>query len=299
MPDFNLQNSSLGKIAPTPGKYDASLLYRIPRSDHRIKYQIHLSKLSFTGVDVWNCYELSFMTDNGLPVSGILKLIYSAESQYIIESKSLKLYLSSFNMERIGSTIVNAGKNILRIIEADLEKLLETTVSLSFFTNNENEKQAFPEFYQKNLYDLIGEDNLYSMKINTFEETPELLYGELSNNMHEYVFHTDVLRSNCSVTNQPDWGDVFFKMQTKYVVDLKSVLAYLVSFRKEQHFHEDVAEMLYKSFFEAFQPKQLMIAIRYTRRGGIDINPIRASHIDLIDVAFTNPQILLTKTFRQ
>jgi 7-cyano-7-deazaguanine reductase len=299
MSGFNLQNSSLGKKSSTPDKYDASLLFRIPRSENRIKYQISGSELPFTGVDVWNCYELSFLADNGLPVSGVLKLIYPAESLYIVESKSLKLYLNSFNMEKLGGTIKNAKENILQRIKDDLEKLLETPVSLSFFTHNKSEKQVFPEFYQTNLYDLIGEESLYSMEINAFKESPDLLHGELSDNLHEYAFHTDILRSNCRVTNQPDWGDLFCKMQTKYLVDLKSVLAYLVSFRKENHFHEEVTEMIYKRFFEAFKPEKLMVASMYTRRGGIDINPVRASHAGLIDEAFTDPSVLLKKTLRQ
>lgn len=299
MSDFNIQDSNLGKSSSVPEQYDSSLLFRIPRSENRIRYNIAQNNLPFTGVDVWNCYEVSFLTDKGLPVSGVLKIIYPADSVFLVESKSLKLYLNSFNMEKLGSSFENAEKNILSVIQKDLQNLLETKVALSFFTKNKAEKEAFPELGLMDLYDIIGEENLYEIEINSFKESPELLKSQVSGELHEYTFRTNILRSNCRVTNQPDWGDLFVKMQTKHIVDLRSVFAYLVSFRKENHFHEEVVEMIYKRFDDFFMPNRLVVAAMYTRRGGIDINPIRASHKDLLDNAFINPDVLLKKTLRQ
>ena len=117
--------------------------------------------------------------------------------------------------------------------------------------------------------------------------------------VHKYKFTTDLLHSNCRVTHQPDWGDLFVLVETNYEIDLASVLTYLVSFRKENHFHEEVVEMIYKRFQDAFCTEKMMVAAMYTRRGGIDINPIRVSHADLIDKAFLSVTHCLAKTFRQ
>ncbi|MEI6755250.1 MAG: NADPH-dependent 7-cyano-7-deazaguanine reductase QueF, partial [Paludibacter sp.] len=120
MIDFNLSESELGRKSTTPEKYDASLLFRIPRSENRLRYGIKEDKLPFIGVDVWNCYEVSFLTANGLPVSRLMKLIYPCESEFLVESKSLKLYLNSFNMERFAKTIQESEKLVIGIIQRDL-----------------------------------------------------------------------------------------------------------------------------------------------------------------------------------
>src|ERR1035437_8756257 len=112
MNPFNIHDTALGKAVSTPDKYDASLLFRIPRSENRVHYNIEDTNLPFVGFDVWNCYEVSFLTDNGLPVSRVLKLIYAADSTYLVESKSLKLYLNSFNMDSFGNTVVKAEETV-------------------------------------------------------------------------------------------------------------------------------------------------------------------------------------------
>jgi 7-cyano-7-deazaguanine reductase len=138
-----------------------------------------------------------------------------------------------------------------------------------------------------------------NMNFEHFNESPALLNGEVSSQEHVTCFHTDVLRSNCRVTNQPDWGDLFVFIQCKYKINLPSVLSYLISFRKENHFHEEVVEMIYQRLYSIFQPSKLMVAAMYTRRGGIDINPIRTSHHSLIESVFIDPSIRVEKTIRQ
>ncbi len=299
MTEFQLNKSSLGKITETSGNYDASLLFRIPRSENRIRYGISDNELPFTGVDVWNCYEVSFLTANGLPVSRILKLIYPAESQYIVESKSLKLYLNSFNMERFGSSVAESAAVVLDIIKNDLNNLLESKVEVISFDKNSNELVPFPDLVDNDLVDLISSEELMKIEFSDFYETPDLLKGILTDDIHEYAFRTDLLRSNCRVTNQPDWGDLFVRITTRYKIDLTSVIAYLISFRKENHFHEEVVEMIYKRFSDNFYPEKLLIAAMYTRRGGIDINPVRSSDMSLIDEAFISTTMRLAKTLRQ
>ncbi|MDR3652013.1 MAG: NADPH-dependent 7-cyano-7-deazaguanine reductase QueF [Paludibacter sp.] len=296
---FDLNNSILGKQASNPERYDASFLFRIPRSENRVHYEIDNSCLPFVGFDVWNCYEVSFLTDNGLPVSRVLKLIYPAESEFLVESKSLKLYLNSFNMDRFGETVIDAEMNVLTLISKDLNALLETEVHAVFFNENSQVNQPFPSFYQINLSDLVPAEKLELIEFSRFKESPELLRSKITETIHNYVFHTDMLRSNCRVTNQPDWGDLFVQITTKHDIDLSSVIEYLVSFRQENHFHEEVVEMIYKRFQDAFKPQKLMVAAMYTRRGGIDINPIRASHFEMIDASMISTTCRMAKTLRQ
>lgn len=297
--DFNLGESELGKKSISPEHYDASLLFRIPRFENRVRYGIDNKALPFTGVDVWNCYEVSFLTANGLPVSRMMKLIYPCEGEFLVESKSLKLYLNSFNMERFGTTVKESEKSVLEIIQRDLSSLLETDLTVVLFSDKSEEQIPFLDLMDSQFVDLIAPEILESMAFDHFLETPELLKGNLTNQIHEYAFRTDLLRSNCRVTNQPDWGDLFVRISGNFEIDLWSVVAYLVSFRKENHFHEEVVEMIYKRLNDIFKPDKLMVAAMYTRRGGIDINPVRVSHSELIDEAFLSTTSRLGKTMRQ
>lgn len=299
MSEFVLQDSMLGKNIETPEKYDASLLFRIPRNENREHYAIEAANLPFVGYDVWNCYEVSFLTDNGFPVNRTLKLMYSADSEFLIESKSLKLYLYSFNMVSFGHTVAQATSRVIEIIIADLTLLIEADVQVSIFDNESPVEKPFKHLQAVDLCKLVGVDELESMTFTNFVESPELLKASYTNSEHTFSFRSDLLRSNCRVTNQPDWGDLFFHVKTNYDINLSSIVSYLVSFRKENHFHEEVVEMIYKRFRDAFSPSELMVAALYTRRGGIDINPIRASHVDLIDKSLINMNVRMEKTLRQ
>jgi len=294
---FNINDSLLGKEVSTPNKYDASLLFRIPRAENRMKYDIDNLNLPFVGVDVWNCYELSFLTKNGLPVSRVMKLIYNAESEFLVESKSLKLYLNSFNMERFETGVEDSMAKVREIISRDLSDLLKTQVSVIFF--DENDKKIIPFSDISNICQYISQKKQEKIVFEHYIETPELLRSTKTAEIQHYSFHSDLLRSNCRVTNQPDWGDLFVRISTKHVLDFQSIIQYLVSFREENHFHEEVVEMIYKRFFDIFEPEELMVAAMYTRRGGIDINPIRASHKNLLDSAFLSEAARLEKTLRQ
>ena len=297
MHNFNIYDSLLGKEASTPEKYDASLLFRIPRSENRIKYEIENSHLPFVGVDVWNCYEMSFLTKNGLPVSRIMKLVYPADSEFIVESKSLKLYLNSFNMECFETGIEDSISRVQAIIEKDLSCLLKTKISVNLF--DENGRKTIPFLDIKNINRYISTKEQELIVFEHYQETPKLLQSQKTEETYDYSFHTDLLRSNCRVTNQPDWGNLFVRISAKYILDFSSIIRYLVSFRKENHFHEEVVEMIYKRFKDAFEPEKLMVAAMYTRRGGIDINPIRASHENLLEEAFLIKSARLAKTLRQ
>ncbi|MDD3319898.1 MAG: NADPH-dependent 7-cyano-7-deazaguanine reductase QueF [Paludibacter sp.] len=299
MEEFDIKDSILGKITTNPERYNPSLLFKIPRNENRVHYGIDSSNLNFVGFDVWNCYELSFLTQNGLPVSRVLKLIYSCDSQYLVESKSLKLYLNSFNMEKFGKTVIESVNEVKAIICNDLSQLLETEVRVSLFDTDCETRKPFPEFSDKNLLKMVDDETLNSLHFHHFNETPAILQSKITRENHDYSFYSDLLRSNCRVTNQPDWGDLFVSISTKNEIDVLSIIEYLVSFRKENHFHEEVAEMIYKRFSDLFNPSKLMVAAMYTRRGGIDINPIRASHTELIDETLISSHYFIEKRLRQ
>jgi len=296
---FDIKDTILGKNASTPEKYDPTLLFRIPRSENREHYGIIESQLPFVGFDVWNCYELSFLTDMGLPVSRVMKLIYAAESPFLVESKSLKLYLNAFNMDSFGKTVSEAEKQVTEIITRDLNHLLQTEVRVILFDADSPVQEAFSQFKNADLAHLVPLEIMESIYFTRFKESAELLRSNKTDSLQHYAFRSDLLRSNCRVTNQPDWGDLFVEITTRYEIDLSAVMEYLVSFRKENHFHEEVVEMIYKRFYDIFEPSKLMVAAMYTRRGGIDINPIRASHPALLDAVLLSTSYRNAKTLRQ
>lgn len=295
--DFSIQDSLLGKKTGTPERYDASLLFRIPRAENRLKYGLEDDNLPFTGVDVWHCYEFSCLTRGGLPVSRVMEMTCPADSPFLVESKSLKLYLNSFNMERFEPTVDASLRRTQAIITADLSVLLQAPVSVHFFDKNSREVAPFQGIPGIEHYIPLAEQEV--IQFEHYQETPSLLIGTPTSEGQEYAFTTDLLRSNCRVTHQPDWGDLFVKMQCHCRVDFASLVQYLVSFRKENHFHEEVVEMIYKRLWDAFRPARLLVAAMYTRRGGIDINPVRCSHREDVDAAFASPDVRLGRTWRQ
>lgn len=262
----------LGEKVGISNSYDPTILFRVERKENREQYGLEEGKLPFKGLDVWNCYEVSFLLPNGLPVNGVLKIVYPADSKYIVESKSLKLYLNSFNMSKLDSDAA-----LKSCVKSDLERLLETVVNLEFFHSRYN--NLYKVSYQPERWeDLVQKCSAHFPGIifEDFRENPKLLRGEnYKNPATIHFFRTDVLRSNCKVTNQPDWGDLFIGIKTQWHIDFSSILQYIVSFRGESHFHEEVVEMIYKRLWDKFEPEELLVYAKYTRRGGIDINPVR------------------------
>ncbi len=261
----------LGKKTETNEKYTPSLLVRVPRFENRMQYKINNKMLPFKGWDVWHAYEFSSMTENGLPVTRLLKLKYSCENEYLIESKSLKLYLNSFNMSRFGKTQEECLEICKEVIEKDLSDKLETKVFAHFIPNSIIPVQIYSNFI--NLMEFIDESTL---KIEKFKEAPELLEIKKTDRKEEYFFKFDSLRSNCRVTHQPDFGDAFIYYKSKNHIKEDSLVKYLCSFRSEYHFHEECCEMIFKRIFDILEKDdELCVSILYTRRGGIDICPSR------------------------
>lgn len=291
-------DGSVVKPYITPDVVDSTLLVPIPRKLNRIHYNIDENNLPFVGFDTWNCYEVSFLLDNGFPVNCVTKIVYMARSEFIVESKSLKLYLNSFNMHRFGKTVEEAMDAVQKRITHDLENVLETIVSIYLFSANEETNPT--KCITGGFFPLESSVDVSKLEFNDYNETPNILEETSINNA--FKVHSISLRSNCRVTNQPDWGDVYIYMDSRIAPTRQSMLQYIVSMRKENHFHEEICECIYKRLYDKFKPKNLFVACLYTRRGGIDINPVRASSSYLLSEfasAMMNPTILLQKTMRQ
>lgn len=286
----SLDNSNVGKLlgkqVDYPRYYDKSILVREPRQSNRTYLGFSQHSLPFVGYDVWNAWEISTLTTKGRPVNAIAKIVYPADSVYIVESKSLKLYLNSYNMSQMGSSTDGALTNMRMQIERDLNELLETSVAVSFFPTNC--LAGYSNDWLGNLNDnwvcLDNWDNLPGIEFTQYSEDPNLLQTKqlAGNGFRGQSLWSSLLKSNCRVTKQSDWGDVFIHMMGQQLIDETSLLKYIVSFRDECHFHEEICECIYARLQEKFKPVSLMVACLYVRRGGIDINPIRASSLELI-----------------
>jgi 7-cyano-7-deazaguanine reductase len=282
----------LGQIVKYESTYNAGLLVKELRETNRTEQGI---TSPFVGSDVWNIYEVSFLTDNGLPVNGIGKLVYPSSSHHIVESKSLKLYFFSLNMEKLGATRESAIEKLQTQVVADLTALLDTNIYFEFT----------PTYSSINAYDpFVGYqslDNLdYSdMVFDKFNEDAALLVAD--NAAGTLQVTTANFRSNCKVTSQPDLADIYVYIKGDKLVDKHSLMRYLVSFRNENHFHEECVETIYDRLYKLLAPKELLVCGRFTRRGGIDINPIRANNLDVLlpESAFMDADSILVKTLRQ
>lgn len=268
-----IASKHLGQKSLGSEQYDPNLLVAIPRELNRKQYEIKNENLPFLGFDVWHCLEFSTMTESNLPISKVLKLKYSSNSEFLVESKSLKLYLNSFNMSCFGKNIKECLEISLKKIKQDLSEILKTNVEISFI--DKKRVEIFEKF--ENILNFIDEKKL---KIEKFKETPQLLKIEENKEKKtkKHFLKFDSLRSNCRVTYQPDFGDIFIYYKSQKHILESSLVQYLCSFRKEYHFHEECVEMIYKRLFDILDEKdELFVCALYTRRGGIDINPIRYS----------------------
>jgi 7-cyano-7-deazaguanine reductase len=298
-------NVHLGKTSEYKSLYDASLLVREPRSNNRKHLNIQDDALPFYGNDTWNAYEISALTNKGLPVTGIAKIVYPCSSKYIVESKSIKLYFNSFNMTKLGDSADEVREAIAVTAAEDLSKLLETDVQVKVFSNYEaiSEQTSVRDEYMLDEYETL-EDVYDAGEVTVYQETPELLQvifnpkvNDDKNTVHKY--HSALLKSNCRVTSQPDWGDVLIHYKGFKTVTPESLLRYIISFRDECHFHEEICETIYKRLQDALQPYELSVICLYARRGGIDINPERVSSETLLHGSLSNIEYCHIKTPKQ
>ncbi|HEV2539886.1 MAG TPA: NADPH-dependent 7-cyano-7-deazaguanine reductase QueF [Frateuria sp.] len=270
------EHSPLGKTTVYADRYDPSLLFPIPREQKRIEIGVH-EPLPFAGTDIWNAYELSWLDLRGKPRVALAEFRVPADSPSIIESKSFKLYLNGFSQERIELPALQ--ETLARDLSAAAGA--PVTVTLSAPTDPGH---AIVELLGESLDDLPLDIDDYG--------PPKAAYLSANHDVApvEETLLSHLLRSNCPVTGQPDWGSVQIAYRGA-PIDRAGLLRYLVSFRNHNEFHEQCVERIFMDVMAHCAPAQLSVYARYTRRGGLDINPFRS----------TDPRALpgVTRTARQ
>lgn len=275
---MNSIDSVLGQRVTYPQRYSPDVLVAVPRQLNRKSLAVHDDALPFAGADAWHAYEVSCLTGSGLPTAGVMKMVVPCSSPSIVESKSLKLYLNSFNMEPMGATRAEATRAMEARVRQDLSTLLCADVKVKIFGMAATEAHLGEMSGYETLEESVGD-----IDIEHYTEQPDLLgEGEETDGLS---VKSHLLRSNCRVTHQPDWGTIFIKMGRGLTPKRADLLRYIVSLRGENHFHEEICELAFKRIMDKFAPSRLMVTCMYTRRGGIDINPVRATSGDLADAA--------------
>ncbi|MFZ0871892.1 MAG: NADPH-dependent 7-cyano-7-deazaguanine reductase QueF [Rhodanobacter sp.] len=257
------EHSPLGKNTAYADRYDPTLLFAIPRADKRAEIGV-AELLPFHGVDIWNAYELSWLDLRGKPVVALAEFRVPAASPNIIESKSFKLYLNGFAQERIADATA-----LTATLMHDLSAAAGALVGVQL---SEANAVAYP------VTDLDGH-LLDSQSIDIDHYGPpqaEFLSADNTAIAVEETVVSHLLRSNCPVTGQPDWGSVQIAYRGP-PIEHAGLLRYLVSFRNHNEFHEQCVERIFVDLMERCAPQQLSVYARYTRRGGLDINPFRSS----------------------
>ena len=264
------EHSQLGKASAYADQYDGSLLFPIPRADKRAEIGID-GNAPFFGADLWTAFELSWLNLRGKPQVAIAHITVPCETPHIVESKSFKLYLNSFNNTRFAS-------------EAEVRARIRADVSEAVWRGAEHPGTVgvtllLPEAFDREpIHELDGLllDRL-DVECTRYQPAPELLAAHHDEAPVTETLVTHLLKSNCLVTGQPDWGSVQITYSGAQI-DQAGLLQYLVSFRNHNEFHEQCVERIFMDIWTRCRPIKLAVYARYTRRGGLDINPLRTSH---------------------
>ena len=263
------ENSLLGKPAPYADQYDASLLYPISRAPKRAEIGVP-STLPFLGADLWTAFELSWLNARGKPQVAIAYITVPCETPNIVESKSFKLYLNSFNNTKFADV-------------ADVQARIRTDVSEAEWRGAPARGTVGVKIIGPDLFDRepvhemdgLSLDRL-DLECTQYTPAPELLTATFNESPVSEVLTSKLLKSNCLVTGQPDWGSVQISYSGPQI-NQEGLLQYLVSFRNHNEFHEQCVERIFMDVWARCKPVKLAVYARYTRRGGLDINPFRTS----------------------
>lgn len=262
----------LGEKTPYIDKYDPTLLFPINRTPVRQQIGVAASFV-FKGWDIWNCYEFCWLGVRGKPELRILEWAVSADSENIVESKSVKLYLNSFHNSKFASE-----DEVLHLLEKDLSAAVKAPVKIKMQKLESFEGRQLSGFKGRNIDE-------YDIEIDEFKLDKSLLkLTDQSQEIVERTLYSNLLKANCLVTGQPDWGSVQIIYKGREI-DEASILKYLLSFRNHNEFAEPAAERIFTDLMNICKPQELTVYIRFTRRGGIDINPVRSTeNVDLKSV---------------
>ncbi len=262
---------TLGKSTHYCSEYTADLLQGVPRSLNRDDLALDPNNLPFNGEDVWYGYELSWLNNKGKPVVAVAEFRFSCTSANIVESKSFKLYLNSFNQTRFASI-----KDVEQVLIKDLSKITGSPAKVSLFGVAHCPALDIAK-NPEHCFCIDGEDisiDSYQYDANSLTTAQNIEHGiEVEEHLVSHL-----LKSNCLITNQPDWASIYIQYKGK-AINHGVLLKYLISFRQHNEFHEQCVERIYCDLQQYCQLDELTVFARYTRRGGLDINPFRSSHI--------------------
>lgn len=271
-----LAHLALGKVTAYADQYDASLLQPVPRQLGRDAIGLSLEQqLPFVGHDIWHAYEMSWLNHKGKPMVALATFVVPLHSENLIESKSFKLYLNSLNQTRFRDI-----SQLYQTLVTDLSACAGAKVEVTI--HHVNELIAFqPTWIQGRCIDDLD------IEVDQYEFDPSLL-KIASSAVVEEKLHSHLLKSNCLITSQPDWASVFIHYRGAAICH-ESLLRYIISFRHHNEFHEQCVERIFLDIQQRCQPEFLAVYACYTRRGGLDINPLRSSE------PYTPPAIRLTR----
>ena len=256
---------SLGKQVDYEFEYNPDLLQGVPRSLSRDTLDLANSSLPFDGIDTWTGYELSWLNLKGKPNVAILECHVPITSENLIESKSFKLYLNSFNQTKFAS-----AEDVRQVLQADLSACAGEPVEVKLILPEQFSSLQFQEFNGTLLDSLDVEIDQYS------PNTQYLTVAKSEAGVQETLV-SHLLKSNCLITSQPDWASIQVRYEGK-AIEHEGLLKYLISFRQHNEFHEQCVERIYNDIMKHCQPDKLTVCARYTRRGGLDINPFRSNY---------------------
>lgn len=245
-------------------KYDASLLFPIPRAAKRAEIDV-VGIPPFFGADMWTAYEISWLNTRGRPQVALAQLAIPCESPNIVESKSFKLYLNSFN-----GSVFSDFDAVTQTLKSDVSAAVGANISVRLLKAEAFDAQAIHEL------DGLSLDRL-DIDCTRYTPSPELLILETGTTPVSEVLVSHLLKSNCLVTGQPDWASIQISYSGR-AINQEGLLQYLVSYRNHNEFHEQCVERIFMDIWTRCKPTKLTIYARYTRRGGLDINPYRTSH---------------------
>ncbi len=258
------EHSPLGKSSAYVATYSPHLLFPIPRAPKWAELGLTAETLPYQGVDLWNCYELSWLLPSGKPVVAIGEFEIPADSPNIIESKSFKLYLNSLNQ-----SVFESRDALLEVMTGDLSAAAGKPVRVRLRTLDEVTADGVATLPGRCI-------DALDVAIQDYDHPrPELLTCDAGRVVEESL-HSHLLKSNCPVTGQPDWGSVVVEYRGAALLP-ESLLAYLVSFRQHADFHEQCVERIFLDLQRLLRPEKLTVYARYVRRGGLDINPYRST----------------------
>lgn len=273
----SVDNSQLGKDVEYRDRYSPELLFPISREENRSPLGVHSGDLPFVGEDVWTSFEVSWLEPTGKPVVAIGVFRVPCDSANIVESKSFKLYLNSFNQERFENK-----SDLVLVLERDLSAAAGAPVRVELRALEDIQSIHQPSGQCVDTLecrDFVYEPDAALLKLDTVQKGSVISndrVGDGATNEVTESLYSNLLRSNCPVTGQPDWGTVVVTYSGKKI-DQESLLRYIVSFRNCQDFHEHCVERMFVDLLARCGCRELSVMARYTRRGGLDINPYRAT----------------------